>query len=134
VNVGFTGTQLGMTDAQQSLVRVLLAQWHAFAHDEFHHGDCIGADAEAVEIARSIGYRIITHPPSDSKKRAYVRGDVTLPPAPYLVRNHAIVDAVDRMIGAPAQAQEQLRSGTWATIRYTRKCHKMLTLALPEVR
>ena len=42
--VGFTGTQRGMTETQRSVVHALLACLPVVT---FHHGDCIGADAEA---------------------------------------------------------------------------------------
>jgi hypothetical protein len=117
MKIGFTGTQRGMTEAQQwAVARELdaLPPGH-----EFHHGDCIGADAEAHFLAKNRGYRVVIHPPTDEKKRAFCAGYVAiLRPAPYLERNQAIVAAVDRLIAAPAEDREILRSGTWATIRH----------------
>ena len=43
---------------------------------------------------------------------------------PPLVRNRNIVRAVDIMIAAPATDKEELRSGTWATVRYCRQARK----------
>jgi hypothetical protein len=99
--------------------------WHALVENgmrELHHGDCIGADAEADAIARKLGLAIVVHPPTDPKKRAFCSqpGDRTHAPLPYLVRNHAIVEACNLLIAAPHTDREVLRSGTWATIRYAR--------------
>jgi hypothetical protein len=49
--IGFTGTQDGMTDQQKSMLRDLLDG----GTGEFHHGDGIGADSEAHDIATLCG-------------------------------------------------------------------------------
>lgn len=43
--LGFTGTRQGMTDYQQAQVRRFLV---AYQCTILHHGDCIGADAQAL--------------------------------------------------------------------------------------
>jgi hypothetical protein len=97
------------------------------------HGDCIGADADFHAIAVALGLPVAVHPPDNSSKRAFCQGaTLVLDPLPYLVRNHAIVDRSDRMIAAPGERKEQLRSGTWATIRYARKQGKPLTVVWPD--
>ena len=124
---GFTGTQIGMTVRQSAeLARVLMEE----KVDEFHHGDCIGADAQAHEIAYRQGIKIVIHPPTDPRKRAYCRKHdvIVLPEKPYLVRNHDIVDASNFLIAAPKNHHEELRSGTWATIRYARKQNKRVRM------
>jgi hypothetical protein len=97
---------------------------------EFHHGDCIGADAEAHDIVREFfpNVRIIAHPPIIKSKRAFKKADESKEPKEYLIRNHEIVDAVEYMFGAPKTDMEELRSGTWATIRYSRKMNKPITI------
>jgi hypothetical protein len=92
---------------------------------EFHHGDCVGADAEADDLIAQIGgCKIVIHPPDNPRKRAFKTrypGRIVLPAKPYLMRNHDIVDATDILIAAPKTNEEELRSGTWATIRYAMK-------------
>jgi hypothetical protein len=105
--VGFTGTRRGMTTKQRRNLRALLEQ-----ATEFHHGDCVGADEEACVIAREMGIRTVSHPPLNEKGRAFTVNDVVMPSRGYLDRDHDIVDASDRMIAAPLQANEVLRSGT----------------------
>lgn len=123
MKVGFTGTQVGMSKSQKdSLFEIL----NHFNVTEFHHGDCIGADSEADAIARALGSSIVIHPPLDPKKRAFCAkpGDIVRQPQPYLDRNHNIVEAIDFLVAAPRTDEEELRSGTWATIRYARKVGK----------
>jgi hypothetical protein len=115
VKIGFTGTQVGMSDRQKQILQDMLAYFRPL---EFHHGDCIGADAEAHDIVASIGLKIVIHPPLNGSKRAFKTADVVLEAKDYLQRNHDIVDATEVLIVAPKTDQEELRSGTWATYRY----------------
>lgn len=119
MRVGFTGTREGMTEAQLFAVSNLLALSGAVA---VHHGDCVGVDAQAHALALWFGIPVVLHPPSDPKARAFCgRAAEVRVEAPYLTRNEQIVDEVDLLIAVPAQAQEVLRSGTWATVRYARR-------------
>ena len=118
MKVGFTGTQKGMTGAQKVAFRNLVSKFRA---KEFHHGDCIGADADAHDIARELGIYIVGHPPKDPKKRAFKECDVLRPEYEYITRNHHIVDETRYLVATPAEYEEQLRSGTWSTVRYGRK-------------
>ena len=134
--IGFTGTQVGMTKAQQEEVERLLYQYRQ--HDsEFHHGDCIGADAQAHEIARRLGYCIVIHPSVNSTKRSFCVGDEERARMDYVSRNHQIVDETTFLIAAPQTELERLRrdrlrSGTWATIRYAVKHNHRVILVLPD--
>jgi hypothetical protein len=127
--VGFTGTQRGMTKAQRE--RLTSDVFNAIHIDEFRHGDCEGADETASRIANDFNVQVIIHPPLDPKKRAFCIGH-TLTPKPYLERNHDIVDACNLLIATPGQKQEQLRSGTWATIRYATKKGKPVLIIYPD--
>lgn len=130
MQVGFTGTSRGMNQRQiNTLIVWLTGNFPEYAH----HGDCIGADAEFHDLVRNhvSGCTIYIHPPADSKKRAWMKGDVTLSTYPYLERNHNIVDASEIMLAAPATYNEQLRSGTWATVRYARRKSKPVILFYP---
>ena len=97
---------------------------------EFHHGDCKGADAEAHDIVRAFfpEVKIVVHPPEIEFGRAFKQGDVLMEPLDYLTRDRKIVDTAYLMFGAPKTMQEQTRSGTWYTIRYTRKTGKPVIL------
>lgn len=101
---------------------------------EFHHGDCIGADAQAHQIATALRVWRVVHPPEDANKRALCFGDRYMPAKPYLVRNREIVDVSDLLIAAIKEDAEELRSGTWSTIRYARKTRKPVLIISPSGR
>lgn len=126
MKIGFTGTSRGAT-AQQKLQFA-----NIIAGKEFHHGDCVGADAECARIARLTGLRIIGHPPSNPKKRAYFPSDENRLPEEYLVRNRAIVAETEMLVACPKESEEVLRSGTWATIRYARSAKRRIIIILPD--
>lgn len=84
---------------------------------EFHHGDCVGADAEAHAIAVDLGIPVVIHPPLDPKARAGCQSQYIRERHPYVERNHHIVQETDYLIAAP-KGPEVTRSGTWATVRY----------------
>lgn len=74
LRVGFTGTRHGMTPAQTETFVATLRELEASLGPlaEFHHGDCVGADAEAHCLVR-LHFRecyIILHPPIDEAHRA----------------------------------------------------------------
>ena len=116
-HIGFTGTQKGMTEAQIKRVGHLLVLHSGVVH----HGDCTGADAQCHDLALMTGHAVEIHPPTNERARAWKKGAAHMHPAkPYLVRNHDIVDAVQMLIATPKTATEELRSGTWATVRYAR--------------
>jgi hypothetical protein len=135
VKVGFTGTQSGMTPKQIFRVAQILHNLIENCNgdgSEFHHGDCMGADAEAVVIARRLGFKIHCHPPTDESKRSFAPYDVVYPAKPYLERNKDIVMAgVTALIATPKLPVEEIRSGTWATVRYGRKIGRKVTIVDP---
>jgi len=123
MKVGFTGTQQGMSQRQkEGFTRLILS----LKMIEFHHGDCIGADSEAHDIVRNMNRNteIVIHPPSNSSKRGFKKGDLVRKELPYLERNMLIVQETRLLVTTPFSLQEELRSGTWATIRYARKMGK----------
>lgn len=134
IKVGFTGSQFGMNQAQAVNVYTLLSSWRdPSCINEFHHGDCIGADNQAHQIAQYLGYETHVHPPIDERKRAFsCDGDRHYIAQDYITRNHIIVEMTDRLIATPREVEEALRSGTWATYRYAKKCGKKIWLILPD--
>jgi hypothetical protein len=117
--LGFTGTQIGMTQAQRITFAMCLATLDPAS---LAHGDCTGADEQAHEMAITARLRVYIHPPTDSSKRAWCEGAAfVFAPEEYLVRNRSIVDCCDVLIATPKRPIEELRSGTWATVRYARR-------------
>lgn len=130
--LGFTGTSDAVTLAQKVGVAAFLesGQW-----SEFHHGVCIVADAMAHGLAVDRGIPVVGHPPLNTMKMAILNGFLRLePPQEYMVRNQDIVDAVDVMLATPKEFEEQLRSGTWSTIRKARRAGKPVWIILPDGR
>ena len=133
IKIGFTGTQKGMTNQQKKMVTLffdnLLKKYEVISA---HHGDCIGADKQFHSFAKYYKIKTVTHPPLNSSKRAFCDADQEMPKDDYLVRNRNIVDSVDIMLATPKENDEVLRSGTWATIRYSRKKRKQLAIIFPN--
>lgn len=130
--IAFTGTQVGMTDSQLSIIRLFI-KTHLDEIQEVHHGDCIGADDDFHTLVRlHSNIKIVIHPPKNKSKRAFKQGDLILEPDEYLKRNHDIVDTCDILLATPKENEEVLRSGTWATIRYGKKSGKVVIIIFPN--
>lgn len=119
-----------MTNHQVSVVNELLASNPSIL--KAHHGDCIGADSDFHLICRGQGLYMIGHPPHNYNKRAFCQFDEERRPQDFLVRNKAIVDESEWMIFTPRGMEEELRSGTWSTIRYARKKLKTGHIVYPN--
>ena len=131
-NIGFTGTQVGLTTKQKEVLTGLFDTAHNIYPSVLHHGCCIGADAEAHKIADTIGMWIVLHPPTNKGKVAALIGNDTRPAKEYLARNRDIVDESEYLIACPGTMHEELRSGTWSTVRYARKKNKQITIIYPN--
>lgn len=136
MKVGFTGTQEGLTERQQSSLQSYLIEhvWCLSTRSEYHHGDCIGADKAFHEMVWNGFEKVVIHPPTDSRKRAFCQGrNVTVrEPKEYLERDDDIAREVDVLIACPKGHAEELRSGTWATVRYARKYNKRVIIIYPD--
>ncbi len=131
--IGFTGTRQGMTPNQRKAVRQLLAQLRDKVK-EAHHGDCLGADEDFHITAISFKFYMVGHPPQDPRWRSFSEFDEIREPKNYLARNMAMVDEIDRLIACPSSYEEEVRSGTWATVRYARKKGTLVTIIRPDGR
>lgn len=130
MHIGFTGTRQGMQPIQKHNLRLVLSALRSPSRPQwFHHGDCVGADAEAHEIARELGFKTHIHPPTISSKRAFCQGDELSEPKSYLTRNRQIVNSVSIMIAAPSSYDWETPSGTRNTFNYA--MHKALKGPLP---
>lgn len=130
--IGFTGTRRGMTEPQHATLESLfshLADIHTRV--EFHVGDCVGADAEAHDLATAFGFWTVGHPPSEPIHRAFLQYDEIMRPRPYHIRNEAIVASTSVLFAAPL-GPEALRSGTWMTVRYARKVGRIIHIVGPD--
>lgn len=131
MKVGFTGSRKGIDSYQRTMVKKKLSE---LAAAELHHGDCIGADKLAHHIAKELELKVIIHPPTNPKLRAFCKishGDEIRDAFIYLTRNRNIVDETEFLIACP-NSPESLRSGTWATIRYAQSQRKQIVIFLPN--
>lgn len=127
--VGITGTQDGATMAQKRAVKILLTD---LAPDEVHHGDCVGADEDVHKLCAILGIDVYLHPPTSKAKRAFCKAVLENPPYEYLVRNKHIVQATNPLIAIPRGFTEELRSGTWSTVRYAKKMKRVVYIVMPD--
>jgi hypothetical protein len=133
-SIGFTGTRDGMTRSQYVSVSRLLA---LLQPTMFNHGACMGADYQAHHAALNCTKAIIQIWPSTIAK---TRRTIAAVPGrtvfqgfkPPLERNRYIVHESSLLIAAPRTCDEELRSGTWAAVRYARKCGVPIVFVLPQ--
>lgn len=131
MKLGFTGTSQGITTKQfDELVNII----KGFKPTSVSHGDCVGADATFHDICESLNIPIDIYPPENTEKRAWKKNATNMwPEKAYIKRDHDIVDSCDILIGCPRLMSEELRSGTWATIRYARKKDKEVIILWPKL-
>jgi hypothetical protein len=129
--LGFTGTRRGMTLAQKRAIEALLGAGTVL-DKVLVHGDCIGADADMHALARAAGMRVEIRPCNLNSQRAGCQADKYYDTKSPLARNRDIVEQADVMLACPSGFKEELRSGTWATVRHAKKRAKPLFIAWPN--
>ena len=136
--ISMTGTRSTGTLTQKQLVnfRQLMVEYRDKGYTHLNHGDCVGADALAHDIAIELGLQIVVYPPDEMKYRANCKGvKVTIRPvASYRNRNQAIVNNGDVLLVLPKHNHEQHRSGTWMTVRMARKVDLPMMICYPDGR
>lgn len=109
MKVGFTGTRDGMSPQQIHQLLFVLGVLGVERGQEFHYGAHkyaqLKADKAAARHAADYGFVPVPHSAEAGEE---------------LARNRELVAAVDILIAAPIADKEELRSGTWATVRYAR--------------
>lgn len=126
VKIGFTGNRHGLNADQKYQILSILDKYNNLI---VSHGDCIGSDTDFHNLCMNYRnehlnkkIRIYIFPPNDSKLRAFNQGDLLMNEKPYLQRNSDIIKNSSILIACPIDKnKEQLRSGTWSTIRNARK-------------
>jgi hypothetical protein len=131
MKVGFTGTQVGMTEKQRIMIVKLLFRYRP---SEIHVGDCVGADEDFHKVVNYLfpDTKSVGHIPESKSKRAFCKYTEERSPLPYLTRNKNIVKEADILLATPKSEEEELRSGTWATIRYGKKAKKKVIIVAPD--
>lgn len=124
-HVGFTARRDGLSPDQLAVLPLVLTDLHTRCGARtLHHGDSVGGDEQGAEMARSLGYRIVGHPPTahpehGDELRAFVRSDDKHDPLPPRVRDCVLVDQSDVLIAFPPTDRPTGDSGTWYCIAYS---------------
>lgn len=126
MRIGFTGNRHGLNSEQREQILVILNKYQNLT---VLHGDCIGSDTEFHEICTEYNkihpdkkIEIHIYPPNNPILRAFNQGDLIMPEKYYLDRNLDILKNSDILIACPIDKnKEELRSGTWSTIRRAKK-------------
>lgn len=126
IKLGFTGNRHGLSSEQKVQIKLILDKYDNII---VSHGDCIGSDTDFHNIC--VNYRneypnkkikIHIYPPNKSILRAFNKGDLIMDEKPYLQRNLDIIKNSSILIACPVNKnKEELRSGTWSTIRRAKK-------------
>jgi len=114
LHIGFSGTRYGMTLLQRRAVYRVF-RWYRDNRNAItvHHGSCVGADAEAHDIARMLGLSVALHPgvsaKGDSPYRAecsMLPGERVWTPRHYFTRNAAIAACTGVLVAAAGDGTE----------------------------
>lgn len=134
--ITITGTRYttGLSSVQQQNFERNLHTLLDTGYTYLQHGDACGADSFAHDVALSLGFQIVIHPPSNSKHRAFCTGGIVRPVESYQVRNLNMVSSCDMVLALPNTNTEVLRSGTWQTVRMARQKELPIVIFFPDGR
>lgn len=144
--LGFTGTRNGMSAKQMRTLLDILKLPDAARtrggegmRKVFHHGGAVGADMEAHRLARAgtVNARVYVHPAERDAGgqyniRAWADAEHVYGAQPPLTRNRDIVEACQLLVACPKGVEEEVRSGTWMTVRYARSIGKPYVIIQPD--
>lgn len=126
--IGLTGTRSGMNEQQKAAVYEFLKSQEV---GTLHHGDCVGVDVEVAELAKSLGWKVVCHPPIKDELRAFHKSNEFQSPLSYFARNRNIVDECELLMVVPYQDSPQNQGGTWYTHDYAVKKGKPVQIFYP---
>lgn len=134
IRLGFTGTRQGLAPDQLSMMDGVVRRLVNIS--EVRHGGCVGADAQFHSVIEKLGLlpRLTVYPGHLSAYRATLSGSgfVTMEPTNTLDRNKVIVANSDVLIVCPKEFTEVVRSGTWSTWRYAKRCKCKTIIVYPD--
>lgn len=139
--LGVTGTRQKPTTKQLHFLYDQMLLMNEQGCRTLHHGCCIGWDEAAHWLARSLGWKIVVHPPTNS---LYLAQDPLDDPGwdveiraekPYRERNEDIVFESTHIIGGPQfpkDDERSKRSGSWMTLRMAYDACKPWRAVFPD--
>lgn len=131
IKIGFTGNRHGLTPEQKEQIVLILDKYNNII---VSHGDCVGSDTDFHNLCiqykeTHLDKQIMIHifPPIIPTLRAFNQSDLLMDEKPYLERNLNIIKYSFVLIACPIDKnKEELRSGTWSTIRQAKKLNKLI--------
>lgn len=119
---------------------------NSFENTTRSNSTTVTADAQAATILNDLRHsqircrvRIIAHPgfppnhPKETKFRAFTDfNDEVRELKVFIGRDHDIVDETEEMVATPVTEDEEVRSGTWTSVRYARKQDRKVTVLNPK--
>jgi len=121
INRGFTGTQ-NPPEGSRNVVRLHLMILDP-SKDQLIVGACIGIDQIVGEEGHKLGFKVYGVIPSNRSKIDHLYPNYCTSiefmsiGTDYMDRNQRIVDLSFDLTAFPLRGVEELRSGTWSTIR-----------------
>lgn len=134
-HLGFTGSRHRVTLTQEQALAKLLKRLREKERNFLwmHNGDCITADNIAASLWEQLGGKVCLHPPSNDIYRAFFnKAQLVCMPKGYIARDHDIVESSELLIATPQSYQEEIRSGTWATIRHAKIIRRRVKIIYPD--
>lgn len=129
--LGFTGTsKRPPTPVQIAVLDELLDEFWARGYRTLVHGEARNADTIANDMARAKGWHTYGRPANISDHRCEV--DDRAEPRRPLDRDWDIAEDSNTLVAMPANEKEEVRSGTWATVRYARKLLAPIVIIKPN--
>lgn len=133
IKIGFTGNRKGLSPNNEEEIKLILDKYDNII---VSHGDCIGSDTDFHNLCMNYknthinkNITICIFPPNNPSLRAFNKGDILMKEEPYLKRNLNIIKNSSILIACPIDKnREDLRSGTWSTIRKARKYNLLIYL------
>lgn len=126
MNICISGPARELTEEEEVLIDFMLSRILK-DEDKFISGGAIGVDACGTWVAYDTGHWVDLVVPAtlpwDEGLSVYAQGIFPIE-GDYMDRNDALAERGDVLVAFPETAEEELRSGTWATIRRFRKAGK----------
>jgi len=139
----FTGTRKPVTDEQLDQMYTIMRRLKdQHGYNRIFHGCAKESDRRAHLMAVALGLDRELYPSNDEQETwasSQRSGGTTIiyPMRPPLDRNHYMLDRAGtntRLIAVPHLSVEEIRSGTWATVRYARMLKRRITILWPDGR
>jgi hypothetical protein len=129
--LSFTGTsKRPPTPVQIAVLDDILTEFWNKGYRTLVHGEARNADSIANDMAKAKGYYIYGRPANISDHRCDV--DDRAEPRRPLDRDWDIAEDANTLVAMPANEKEEVRSGTWATVRYARKLNAPIVIIKPN--